>query len=580
MRMTHSPTIKRATALATGSALVAGAMLAFAPISPAAAANTSATFGYTGNTQTFPIPTGVQVLSILADGGAGAAGASGGAGGAAGVTSASVPVGSASSLSVIVGGAGSGGTGGFNGGGNGAVGGDSGQGGGGGGASSVLLGGSAVLIAPGGGGGGGNGNGNSKAGVGGAGGAGSQTGVAGASGTNNSTGDGSGGAPATASSGTGTAGVGGKKGTFDTRRGGGGGGGGGGLAGGAGGGGGSGGNFSSGAGGGGGGGSAFVASSATNVSYAGTSTGNGSVTLSYLDITTTGLPDGRATNAYGPVTLGVAGGTAPYTWTLNNSGDLPAGMTFDDATGTLAGTPSGVGDAALNFTVTDANGLATTATFQLDILAATAIVGDGPVTNVAITTATGNGTVWPGGGSATPISAAFCTLSTSADMSGGVTVPVSQTAPFSTTTEVSCPFTGLKPATWYYYTVSATQPTTGTESSGNPQAFETLPKAAQTFAAPFPKKIKYNGLTTLLKKKSKTSAGQPVKVTLAKSTRGAYDARGDVRYYTKITKKNGKVLVRTYGKKFYLKVTYSAPATATATAYKAQKVYLVRKATK
>lgn len=578
--MTTSPTFRRATALGTGSALVAGAMLAFAPISPAAAANTSTTFSYTGTTQTFAIPTGVQVLSILADGGAGAAGASGGAGGLAGVTSASVSVGSASSLSVIVGGAGSGGTGGFNGGGNGGTGGDSGQGGGGGGASTVVLGGSPVLIAPGGGGGGGNGNGNSAAGVGGAGGAGSQNGSAGSAGTNNSGGDGAGGAAAAAGSGTGSAGGTGGKGTFNTRRGGGGGGGGGGLTGGAGGGGGTGGVLSSGAGGGGGAGNAFVAAGATNVSYAGTSTGNGGVTLSYLDITTNGLPDGRATNAYGPVTLGVAGGTAPYTWTLVNSADLPTGMTFDGSTGTLAGTPSAQDDVVLNFTVTDANGLTTSASFQLDVLAATAIVGDAPASDVAITTATGNGTVWPGGGSAQPISAAFCTLSTSANMSGGVTVPVSQTAPFNATTSVSCPFTGLSPATTYYYTVSATQPTTGTESSGNPQAFETEPKVAQTFTAPFPKKIKYKGLTTLLKKKSKTSAGQPVKVTLAKSSRGAYNARGDMRYYTKITKKNGKVLVRTYGKKFYLKVTYSAPATATATAYKAQKVYLVRKATK
>ena len=72
-------------------------------------------------------------------------------------------------------------------------------------------------------------------------------------------------------------------------------------------------------------------------------------------------------------------------------------------------------------------------------------------------------------------------------------------------------------------------------------------------------------------------SGKRVKVTLSKSSKAGYNNRGDMVLYTKITTKKGKVSVRTYGNKFYLRVTYSAPATSTAAAYKQTKVYLVRK---
>jgi len=460
------------------------------------------------------------------------------------VTTATIDLNGAPSIKVTVGGAGSGVSGGFNGGGTGGVGGTNGSGGGGGGATDLKINGVTLLVAPGGGGGGGNGNGVTSGGTGGAGGAGSQNGTAGAGGTNNNAGEGDGGAAAQKPNGNGAAGASGRSGTF-ARTGGGGGGGGGGFAGGDGGDGGSRGSLSSGAGGGGGSGNAYVAPGATNVSYAGTGTGNGGVTISYLDITTTGLADGRATQPYS-ATLAAVGGTGPYTWTLNNPGVLPSGMSFDDATGVLSGTPATPADVTLGFTVADSSGLETNANLELDILPATAIVGDAPATNIGITTATGNGVMYPAGGSAQSITAAFCSISKSANMNAATTVAVTPAAPFGSATNVSCQFSGLTASTAYYYTVSATQPTTGTETSQSPQSFETEAKAIQTFNAPFPNAIKYKGMTKLLKKtkKSKTSAGKPVKVKLAKSSRGAY-ARGDLRFYKKITKKNGEVKVKT-----------------------------------
>jgi large repetitive protein len=66
-------------------------------------------------------------------------------------------------------------------------------------------------------------------------------------------------------------------------------------------------------------------------------------------------------HAYGPVTVSATGGTAPLT--LAASG-LPAGMTFNAATGALGGTPSTAGAYAITVTATDANGLVGTAHFN------------------------------------------------------------------------------------------------------------------------------------------------------------------------------------------------------------------------
>lgn len=567
VRTATSPTLKRIGALTAGSALLAGAMIAVSPAGPANAA-TSQTFSYTGAQQTYTAFGGVQKLSVVAEGAQGAAG--GAVGGTGGITSGTVDLGGATTMDVWVGGAGSGATGGFNGGGNGGTGANS--GGGGGGASDVRVADTRVLIAPGGGGGGGDAG---KKGQAGNGGNGNQAGTAGSAGTNNDKGDGDGGAAANVSGGNGGAGVPGKS-PLVGYKGGGGGGGGGGALGGTGGGGGSGGTLSSGGGGGAGSGNAYVSSSVSNATYSGGATGNGKVTLSWIDITTTGLPDAVNSESY-TTTLAAAGGSGTYTWVLNNPSDLQAGLTWDAGTATISGTPSANGAATLSFTVTDTNGNQTSSSFVLDVVPNTAVVLDDAPTAVSVTTATGNGRVNPRGGSA--VSSIYCKIATTEDTTSGTQVtatPSNVTGGSSSYTAFTCPFTGLAAGTQYYYDVFAVQGAT-TFNGSSPQTFTTEPLAAQTFNAPFPTKIKYSGTTQLLKKKSYTSAGKRVKVTLSKSSKAGYNNRGDMVLYTKITTKKSKVSVRTYGNKFYLRVTYSAPATSTAAAYKQTKVYLVRK---
>ena len=57
-----------------------------------------------------------------------------------------------------------------------------------------------------------------------------------------------------------------------------------------------------------------------------------------------------------------SGGTAPLTYTLSPA--LPAGLSFDAATRTIAGTPSAEGEAVYTYTVTDANGASASLALQ------------------------------------------------------------------------------------------------------------------------------------------------------------------------------------------------------------------------
>lgn len=70
-----------------------------------------------------------------------------------------------------------------------------------------------------------------------------------------------------------------------------------------------------------------------------------------LTVTTTSLPDGTVGTAYSQ-TLGAAGGTAPYTWTI--TGSLPAGLSLNASTGAITGTPSAAGTSSFTAVVTDA----------------------------------------------------------------------------------------------------------------------------------------------------------------------------------------------------------------------------------
>lgn len=240
----------------------------------------NATFTFTGDVQTFTVPTGVTSMVITAQGAEGGNGGTSVSGaGFGGLVSATLAVTPGSTLSIFVGGQGGTGTfasgaGGFNGGAPGGVGSLA---GGGGGASDVRAGGVAltdrIIVAGGGGGAGGA----AVAIVGGGGGdLTGQTGFPSASATGGAGGTqvaGGAGGTGSASSGTfGALGVGGAGGAGGI---GAGGGGGGGFFGGGGGGAGA-------AGGGGGGGSSFAAPSATSVTHQqGVRAGNGEVTLSW-----------------------------------------------------------------------------------------------------------------------------------------------------------------------------------------------------------------------------------------------------------------------------------------------------------
>ena len=70
-----------------------------------------------------------------------------------------------------------------------------------------------------------------------------------------------------------------------------------------------------------------------------------------LKVTTTSLPGAIAGVPYS-ATLAASGGVAPYTWSLA-SGSLPAGLTLDPSTGTIAGTPAAPGTSTFTVTVTD-----------------------------------------------------------------------------------------------------------------------------------------------------------------------------------------------------------------------------------
>ena len=69
-----------------------------------------------------------------------------------------------------------------------------------------------------------------------------------------------------------------------------------------------------------------------------------------LSITTTSLQQGQTAVAYN-ATLSATGGTAPYSWTVK-SGKLPAGLSLSTG-GTISGTPTTAGAAAITVQVSD-----------------------------------------------------------------------------------------------------------------------------------------------------------------------------------------------------------------------------------
>lgn len=94
-------------------------------------------------------------------------------------------------------------------------------------------------------------------------------------------------------------------------------------------------------------------------------TPQGPVAPAPLSITTTSLPDATVGVAYS-ATVEATGGTEPYAWSIA-SGSLPPGLTLDDATGVISGTPTTEGTNNFTVEVTDGSVPAQTDTQQLSI---------------------------------------------------------------------------------------------------------------------------------------------------------------------------------------------------------------------
>ncbi len=88
-------------------------------------------------------------------------------------------------------------------------------------------------------------------------------------------------------------------------------------------------------------------------------------------LTAATLPPATVGRAY-TAQLAATGGTAPYTWSLA-SGSLPAGLSLDDATGVISGTPTAAGTAT--FTVQAADSTAPTPDTATESLSLTVTAG-------------------------------------------------------------------------------------------------------------------------------------------------------------------------------------------------------------
>ena len=85
--------------------------------------------------------------------------------------------------------------------------------------------------------------------------------------------------------------------------------------------------------------------------------------------TSSPLPDGKVGTAYSQ-TLGVSGGSAPYTWSVA-AGSLPDGISLNSSSGTISGTPATANAFSFTVQVVDKNRTSATKAFALTIAAST-----------------------------------------------------------------------------------------------------------------------------------------------------------------------------------------------------------------
>jgi hypothetical protein len=91
------------------------------------------------------------------------------------------------------------------------------------------------------------------------------------------------------------------------------------------------------------------------------------IVLASPSVMTTTLPDGEIGVLYSQTLIG-SGGTTPYTWAVT-AGSLPAGLSFNNSSVTISGTPSSVGSPALTVTLTDAEDQTFSQSYTLTIVA-------------------------------------------------------------------------------------------------------------------------------------------------------------------------------------------------------------------
>jgi len=96
-----------------------------------------------------------------------------------------------------------------------------------------------------------------------------------------------------------------------------------------------------------------------------------------LTISIGSLPQGVVGSSYNG-TLTIAGGTAPYTWSLS-SGQLPAGLSLSAASGAISGTPTSAGNFSFGVTVIDSSSSVQTATTTVSIPVVAAPVTTAPL---------------------------------------------------------------------------------------------------------------------------------------------------------------------------------------------------------
>ncbi len=90
-----------------------------------------------------------------------------------------------------------------------------------------------------------------------------------------------------------------------------------------------------------------------------------------LTISSVALPNGVVGSAYSQ-TLTATGGTAPYTW----SGTMPAGLSLNSATGTIAGAPTSAGTTQITVQVTDSASFQGVATLTMSLTVAARLISN------------------------------------------------------------------------------------------------------------------------------------------------------------------------------------------------------------